>query len=453
MQWLMCGKKARIAQCLLASAWWDMAVTSTSSYEYGSVLRAPKQEKESVGEITCLSPLQMPLHQSCETSYARAFWKCFWRNTVWDGQVHQAIAFTSCCCCSYWIALLDALFDLWVIPSVPKKCQLLVSHRWEYLIFIWLGKSLRWQGVMGAEQSWEISIRRAESDLLLSSKAIGSCWWMKHEVKRIRRWVQVKGAEQLGPGKKARMCFLAGGEWSNVILSTVNKEMFCLPCVGTKLLQTAPPTEVLILEEVVPVGEWTLQPFPLLLLGLQDGAHVRESQSASALSTIWGPCSAAASCQGAGKHPERGVERVWSICRAEAFQSFVCWRAAGQQAQGGGNTGTGETREELEEWGQGLVLCIGIMGMLQVTDAQKHFGIQNEIYRNYQESNCFAKGCCFLLLEQGLRQCFCFFPIFLPSAILRPFIVPVYFQDESVGSHCFDRGSKPRPPAVSTLLL
>lgn len=245
MQWLMCGKKARTAQCLLASAWWDMAVTSTSSYEYGSVLRAPKQEKESVGEITCLSPLQMPLHQSCETSYARAFWKCFWRNTVWDGQVHQAIAFTSCCCCSYWIALLDALFDLWVIPSVPKKCQLLVSHKWEYLIFIWLGKSLRWQGVMGAEQSWEISIRRAESDLLLSSKAIGSCWWMKHEVKRIRRWVQVKGAEQLGPGKKARMCFLAGGEWSNVILSTVNKEMFCLPCVGTKLLQTAPPTEVL----------------------------------------------------------------------------------------------------------------------------------------------------------------------------------------------------------------
>lgn len=116
-----------------------------------------------------------------------------------------------------------------------------------------------------------------------------------------------------------------------------------------KLLQTAPPTEVLILEEVVPVGEWTLQPLPLLLLGLQDGAHVRETQSASALSTIWGPCSAAASCQGAGKHPERGVERVWSICRAEAFQSFVCWRAAGQQAQGGGNTGTGETREELEE--------------------------------------------------------------------------------------------------------
>lgn len=44
-----------------------MAVTSTSSYEYGSVLRVPKQEKQSVGEILSLSPLQMPLHQSCET--------------------------------------------------------------------------------------------------------------------------------------------------------------------------------------------------------------------------------------------------------------------------------------------------------------------------------------------------------------------------------------------------
>ncbi|RLW01827.1 hypothetical protein DV515_00007789, partial [Chloebia gouldiae] len=44
--------------------WWDMAVTSASSCECGSMPRAPKQEKQSAGEIPCLSPLQMPLYQS-----------------------------------------------------------------------------------------------------------------------------------------------------------------------------------------------------------------------------------------------------------------------------------------------------------------------------------------------------------------------------------------------------
>lgn len=68
-----------------------------------------------------------------------------------------------------------------------------------------------------------------------------------------------------------------------------------------------------------------------------------------------------------------------------------------------------------------------------------------------RNSNCFAKVCHFLLLEQELRHAFP--PIFLLSASLRPFIVPGYFQDESVGSLCFDTSRKPTPPAVSTLLL
>lgn len=35
--------------------------------------------------------------------------------------------------------------------------------------------------------------------------------------------------------KQARKSFLAGEEWSKGTLGTVNKEMFCLLCVGAKL--------------------------------------------------------------------------------------------------------------------------------------------------------------------------------------------------------------------------
>lgn len=124
--------------------------------------------------------------------------------------------------------------------------------------------------------------------------------------------MQVKGAEQLKPWEEIKPeSFLAGGEWSKVTLGTVNKEMFCLLCVGTKLLvlQMCPPTVVLVLEEAAHGGEQTLQPLPLLLLGLQDGAPIRAAWSASALSTILGSVFRAASCWGAGKHPEQEGEQ------------------------------------------------------------------------------------------------------------------------------------------------
>lgn len=81
--------------------------------------------------------------------------------------------------------------------------------------------------------------------------------------------MQVKGAEQLKPWEESKPeNFLAGGEWPKVTLGTVNKEMFCLLCVGTKLLvlQTCLPTVALVLEEVA--SRWQMlvnrhfSPFP-----------------------------------------------------------------------------------------------------------------------------------------------------------------------------------------------
>lgn len=96
---------------------------------------------------------------------------------------------------------------------------------------------------------------------------------------------------------------------------------------------------------------------------------------------------------------------------AEAALSFVCWSAAEQQAQGKGDTGTGEVREELKKWGQGLVLCIE--DALSDWCTRSSLLFKMKFTGTTRNSNCFAKGCSFLLLEPGLRHAFLFFPIFL----------------------------------------
>lgn len=207
---------------------------------------------------------------------------------------------------------------------------------------------------MGPDPSWEISIRRVGSDLLVSSLAIWRWWWMKHEVKMIRRWVHSKrhrAAKALGRQQaRKRVSWQGENDWLKLTSRTVNKEMSLL-CVGTGplVLQTHPPTEVLVPGESWPWW-WTgvaasLSCFSGFGAGCRLLGDCSLCREGAGTPLLWAPCwdlcpAAAAACWGARIHPGRAARVVWRIWIPEAGMRFVCWGAAEQQAQDRGNAGS-----------------------------------------------------------------------------------------------------------------
>lgn len=256
--------------------------------------------------------------------------------------------------------------------------------------------------------------------------------------------------------KQARK-FLGRGRIAKSDFRTVNKEMLCLLCVGTKLLelQTCPPTVVLVLEEFASrcpmLVNRHFSPFLSYSWGIRMEIVSGEPRVPLPWSPFWGLCSELPPAgdretprAGRGAEDEEALHG-WGcpeLCVLE------CSRAAGSGWEEHRNRWAGRRFEKVKPRS-----CFMHRGFFKFLMHRNAFLFKMKFTGTTRNSNYFAKGSSFLLLEQGLRHAFWFFPIFLPSASRRPFIVPVYFQDESVGSLCWDRISKPKPPAVSTLLL
>lgn len=231
--------------------------------------------------------------------------------------------------------------------------------------------------------------------------------------------------------------------------------MFLL-CVGTKLLvlQTPPPTIVLVLEEVGHFGEQALQPLPLLLLALQGlcqgrpeclcfehhfGVHVQQQPPA-----------------GEQGNTQGGEQKGMEDLHGRGCLSFVCWSAAQQQAQGGGNTATGGVGKRVEK--VRLMSCFmhrGLWGCFKWLIHRNTLLFKMKFTGATRNSNCFAKGCRFLFFEQGLRHAFAFFLYFflLPAwdLLLYLFISKMSLWDPSVlteavnqhlllSQHCCSKG-------------
>lgn len=231
---------------------------------------------------------------------------------------------------------------------------------------------------------------------------------------------------------------------------------------GPLVLQIPPPTEVLVPGESCPW--WTGVAAPLSCFsGFSAGCSLLgdcsswlgqpPGQGTSALSTMSGSVPSSSRLLGSRKRPREGSWSGVEDLDPRGSCEVLCWGAAEQQAMTGGTQELGRW-EKLKKWGWGHVSWI--RRAWGCTEPLVHRNIsffKTKFTGTTMNMNCFAKGCCLLLLVQGLRHAFVIFPFCSPSANLWPLTVSVYFQNKSVGSLCFDRSSKPTPPTVSTLLL